>query len=128
LVTPASAEISVSRPKTMNRNGMQAEDLALAFLLEQGLRLRTRNYTCRMGEIDLVLDEGDTVVFVEVRQRRSQNFGGAAESITVRKRAKLLATARHFLANQRTLPACRFDAVLVDGEGKVQWIRDAFGE
>jgi hypothetical protein len=65
---------------------MQAEDLALAFLLEQGLRLRTRNYTCRLGEIDLVLEEGNTVVFVEVRQRRSQNFGGAAESITVRKR------------------------------------------
>ena len=112
----------------MNRNGMQAEDLALAFLLEQGLRLRTRNYTCRLGEIDLVLDESNTVVFVEVRQRRSQNFGGAAESITARKRSKLLATARHFLAGQRTLPACRFDAVLVDGEGKVQWIRDAFGE
>ena len=112
----------------MNRNGMQAEDLALAFLLQQGLRLRTRNYTCRLGEIDLVLEEGNTVVFVEVRQRRSQNFGGAAESITVRKRAKLLATARHFLARQHTLPACRFDAVLVDGEGKVQWIRDAFGE
>ena len=112
----------------MNRNGMQAEDLALAFLLEQGLRLRTRNYTCRLGEIDLVLEEGNTIVFVEVRQRRSQNFGGAAESITVRKRAKLLATARHFLAGRRTLPACRFDAVLVDGAGKVQWIRDAFGE
>ena len=119
---------NASGTQTMNRNGMQAEDLALAFLLERGLRLRTRNYTCRLGEIDLVLEEGNTVVFVEVRQRRSQNFGGAAESITVRKRTKLLATARHFLARQRTLPACRFDAVLVDGEGKVQWIRDAFGE
>ena len=112
----------------MNRNGVQAEELALEFLVGQGLRLKVRNYACRLGEIDLVLEEGNTVVFVEVRQRRSQNFGGAAESITARKRAKLLATARHFLAGQRTLPACRFDAVLVDGSGQVQWIRDAISE
>jgi putative endonuclease len=112
----------------MNRNGVQAEDLALEFLLRKGLRLMARNYTCRLGEIDLVLEEGNTLVFVEVRQRRNQNFGGAAESITQRKRTKLLATARHFLARQRTLPACRFDAVLIDGSGQVQWIRDAFAE
>jgi len=112
----------------MNRGGAQAEEHALQFLLAQGLKLRTRNYTCRLGEIDLVLEEGKTVVFVEVRQRSSEAFGGAAESITQRKRKKLLATARHYLAGQHTLPACRFDAVLVDGAGQVQWIRDAFGE
>ena len=112
----------------MDRGGAEAEDLALEFLLRQGLKLKTRNYTCRLGEIDLVLEEGKTLVFVEVRQRRSQAFGGAAESITARKRQRLLATARHYLAAQRSLPACRFDAVLVDGAGEVQWIRDAFGE
>jgi putative endonuclease len=110
------------------RAGVEAEDLALAYLQRQGLRFKARNYTCRRGEIDLVLLEGETVVFVEVRQRSHRSFGGAAESITARKRERLLATARHFLARERSLPACRFDAVLVDGDGHSEWIRDAFGE
>ncbi len=112
----------------MPRAGVEAEDLALAYLQGQGLRLRVRNYTCRLGEIDLVLQDGAAVVFVEVRQRSHRGFGGAAESITARKRGRLIATARHFLARQRSLPPCRFDAVLVDGDGNVEWIRDAFGE
>jgi putative endonuclease len=112
----------------MARAGIEAEDLALTYLQGQGLRLKARNYTCRLGEIDLVLLDGVTLVFVEVRQRSHRSFGGAAESITARKRDKLIATARHFLAGQRSLPPCRFDAVLVDGEGRIEWIRDAFGE
>jgi len=112
----------------MGRKGGEAEDLALEFLLRQGLKLRTRNYACRMGEIDLVLQEGTTLVFVEVRQRGSNAFGGAAASITARKRAKLIAAARHFLARERALPDCRFDAVLVDGAQRIEWVRDAFGE
>ena len=112
----------------MTRAGAEAEDLALTYLQGQGLRLKARNYTCRLGEIDLVLLDGATLVFVEVRQRSHRTFGGAAESITARKRDKLIATARHFLARQRSLPPCRFDAVLVDGEGRIEWIRDAFGE
>jgi putative endonuclease len=112
----------------MARAGIEAEDLALTYLEGQGLRLKARNYTCRLGEIDLVLLDGVTLVFVEVRQRTHRTFGGAAESITARKRQKLIATARHFLARQRSLPPCRFDAVLVDGEGRIEWIRDAFGE
>ena len=112
----------------MPRPGAEAEDLALTYLQRQGLRLRARNYTCRLGEIDLVLMDGTTLVFVEVRQRSHRSFGGAAESITARKRDKIIATARHFLARQPTLPACRFDAVLIDGDGRIEWIRDAFGE
>ena len=112
----------------MPRAGVEAEDLALAYLQRQGLRLKVRNYACRLGEIDLVLQDGATVVFVEVRQRSHRTFGGAAESITARKRGRLIATARHFLAHQGSLPPCRFDAVLVDGQGHVEWIRDAFGE
>jgi len=112
----------------MRRAGNVAEDLALSFLKAQGLQLKARNFTCRLGEIDLVMAERGTIVFVEVRQRSSGAFGGAAESITARKREKLLATARFYLARMRDLPPCRFDAVLVDGQGRVQWIRDAFGE
>ena len=111
----------------MNERGRAAEELALRYLTGQGLRLRSRNYACRLGEIDLILDDGQTVVFVEVRQRRSARFGSAVESITARKQGRLIAAARHYLARERTLPACRFDAVLVDGQGQVEWIRDAFG-
>jgi putative endonuclease len=112
----------------MNRKGAAAEELALQFLRGKGLHVRARNYSCRLGEIDLILDDAGVLVFVEVRQRRSTAFGGAAESITARKRARLIATARHYLASRRPCPPCRFDAILIDGEDSVQWIRDAFGE
>jgi putative endonuclease len=112
----------------MRRAGTVAEDLALAFLQSQGLDLKARNFTCRLGEIDLIMNDRSTIVFVEVRKRSSEAFGGAAESITARKRDKLIATARFYLARLRDLPPCRFDAVLVDRQGRVEWIRDAFGE
>ncbi len=112
----------------MNPGGAQAEDQALHFLLGQGLKLKQRNYTCRLGEIDLILLEGATLVFVEVRMRSRRSFGGAAQSITARKRQRLLATARHYLSQQRTTPACRFDAVLIEHGGPPEWIKDALGE
>ncbi len=76
----------------MNPGGAQAEDQALHFLLGQGLKLKQRNYTCRLGEIDLILLEGATLVFVEVRMRSSRSFGGAAQSITA---TQTPAFARH---------------------------------
>lgn len=112
----------------MNVYGAEAEDEALRYLLGQGLKLKERNYTCRLGEIDLILMEGQTLVFVEVRMRRNASFGGAVESITPRKRARLLAAARHYLAGKRGTPACRFDAVLIEGDEPPNWIKDAFGE
>ena len=112
----------------VNRRGVQAEEQALQFLLSQGLQFQERNYICRLGEIDLILRDGRTLVFVEVRMRSSSSFGGAAESITLRKRARLLAAARHYLAGKRATPPCRFDAVLIEGDGAPKWIKDAFGE
>jgi putative endonuclease len=112
----------------MNRDGAQAEDLALRFLLGQGLKLKERNYTCRLGEIDLILLDGATLVFVEVRMRSSRSFGGAAESITARKRVRLIRAARHYLSQQSAIPACRFDAVLLERNGAPEWIKDAVGE
>lgn len=112
----------------MNGSGRGAEDLALAHLVAHGCTLVTRNYRCRLGEIDLVVSEGSSLVFVEVRQRSSNRFGGAAESITPRKRQRIVATARHFLSSHPVDRPCRFDAILVDGAGRVDWIRDAFGE
>ena len=112
----------------MNPSGAQAEDLALHFLLGQGLKLKQRNYTCRLGEIDLILLDGATLVFVEVRMRSSRSFGGAGESITARKRRRLIAAARHYLSQQIVTPACRFDAVLIERGSALEWIKDALDE
>jgi putative endonuclease len=109
--------------------GRDAEAMAAAFLQARGLTILERNYRCRLGEIDLVAREGGTTVFVEVRRRASSAFGGAAASITSAKRLKLLRAARHYLSRLRTLPECRFDALLIDGEPpRIEWIRNAFGE
>jgi putative endonuclease len=113
----------------MTGRGASAEDAAAAFLAAHGLNLLERNYRCRFGEIDLVLRDGPTLVFVEVRFRASPAFGGAAESITATKRQKLLRTARHYMAAHREFPACRFDAVLLNGDiGNIEWVVNAFGE
>jgi putative endonuclease len=112
----------------MSDAGTQAEEQALGFLRSRGLHLKTRNYRCRLGEIDLIMTDGETLVFVEVRMRRNRAFGGAAESITPRKRTRLIAAARHYLAGKRALPACRFDAVLIESDAAPVWIKDAFGE
>ncbi len=105
--------------------GQQAENLAADFLQRQGLRVVERNYRCRVGEIDLIMDDGATRVFVEVRLRRNRNFGGAAESITPSKQGKLIRAAQHYLQKLPKQPPCRFDAVLLDGL-KIEWIKDAF--
>lgn len=113
----------------MTQRGLHAENLAALFLQQQGLKLVARNYRCRFGEIDLIAREGKTLVFVDVRMRASDRFGGAAASITAGKRRKLLRTARHYLAGATRTPACRFDALLVNGaDHSVEWMKNAFGE
>lgn len=92
-----------------------------------GLRVLARNWRCRHGEIDLVAEEGRTLVFAEVRYRRDERFGGAAESVTAAKRARLVAAARLYLM-RRPDAECRFDVLLLDAleASRVQWIRNAF--
>ncbi len=110
----------------MVSRGAAAEQTAADYLARQGLTLVERNFRCRLGEIDLIMRDGQTLVFVEVRQRASQQFGGAAASIDSRKQQKLVATAQLYLAKSGKMPSCRFDAVLMQGQ-TIQWIRDAFG-
>lgn len=111
----------------MSNAGAEAEQRAAQYLQQHGLRLIARNYRCRFGEIDLVMAEGDTTVFVEVRLRSHAGFGGAAASIDARKQQKLVRTAQCYLAALPTLPPCRFDAVLMAGTGKpIEWLKNAF--
>ena len=113
----------------MSRRGEAAESLAADFLQRRGLTVLERNYRCRFGEIDLVARSGELLVFVEVRARTSEAFGGAAGSITGAKRRRLVAAARHYLASHRVERQCRFDVVLVRGrEGAIEWLENAFGE
>jgi putative endonuclease len=112
----------------MNLSGARAEDLCAQLMQRAGLRMLARNWRCRHGEIDLIAEEGGTLVFAEVRMRSGTAFGGAAESVTAAKRGRLLAAARLYLSRRREVPT-RFDVFLVDGgAGRVEWIRDAFGE
>jgi putative endonuclease len=113
--------------------GRRGEDLACRHLEAQGLRLLERNYRCRMGEIDLVMLEGATLVLVEVRSRTTAEHGSAAATVGPRKQQRFIRAARHLLLTRpdyRRLPA-RFDVVAIDpaamGEPpRVSWIRDAF--
>lgn len=109
------------------KTGAAAERLAAAFLARKGLELIEANYRSRFGEIDLVLRDGDTIVFAEVRLRASDRFGGAAYSVDRHKQARLIATARRWLAGKKDAP-CRFDVVLMDrlDATRIEWIRDAF--
>ncbi|ODU49801.1 MAG: YraN family protein [Thiobacillus sp. SCN 63-374] len=108
--------------------GQSAETRAEAFLQTHGLKLLARNWRCRFGEIDLVMRDGATLVFVEVRLRSRADFGGAAASVTANKQRKLLAAARQYLTTLKTLPPCRFDVVALSGSGAPEWIMNAFDD
>ncbi|MDO9011169.1 MAG: YraN family protein [Gallionella sp.] len=109
-------------------NGAQAERWAAEYLQQQGLKPVTQNYRSRFGEIDLIMQDGVTLVFVEVRQRSSASFGGAAASIDHHKQQRLIRTAQHYLANLNRLPPCRFDVVLMDDANgrNAEWLKNAF--
>lgn len=109
------------------QTGRDAEARACAHLQHQGLLLLTRNYRCTQGELDLVMEHGPSVVFVEVRYRADDRFGSAADSVTLRKQAKVRAAAQHYLLLHPALAQrpCRFDVMAVAPTG-MHWLRDAF--
>ena len=114
-----------------NKIGQQAEDFAYQYLKAQGLSLVERNYCSPRGEIDLIMKDDSTTVFIEVRYRRNNQFGSGAESVDQRKQQKLLATAAHYLQKnpKAARGACRFDVISLtanNGEQQLDWIPDAF--
>lgn len=113
------------RPRTEKQiAGQLGEDAALSYLQQRGLVLVERNFLCKGGELDLVMQEGDVLVFVEVRKRADRSHGGAAASVTPAKQKRLTTAAHHYLQRYRMPPACRFDVVAIDGD-EIAWIRNA---
>ena len=115
--------------KTQNAdNGADAEHAAELWLQQRGLSVVARNYRCKSGEIDRIMLEQKTLVFVEVRLRTRSDFGGAASSITPAKQQRLIKTAQLFLLEhpQFRLHACRFDVMLATDIEHWEWLRDAF--
>lgn len=106
--------------------GKAGEDAALSHLERHGLTLVTRNFRCKGGEIDLIMQEHVTLVFVEVRKRADTRHGGAAASITAAKQRRLMIAAQIYLQRYKMPPACRFDVVAIDG-GSINWIKNAIG-
>lgn len=118
-----------AKAATTKQVGDAAEDVALRHLQQVGLRLVQRNFRTPGrggGEIDLIMQGTDgTIVFVEVRQRRSSGHGGAGASISAIKQRRIIFAARHYLQRWREPPPCRFDVVLLEA-GEVQWLQAAF--
>lgn len=109
--------------------GFKVEKLAENYLIDQGLKTISKNFNCRLGEIDLIMQENACLVFVEVRYRKSLNYGHALETIDRNKQKKLTRAANYFLQSN----ACwqnkesRFDVVtLMATEHKFDWVKNAF--
>lgn len=110
------------------QTGKRYEDVALSYLKNAGLKHITSNVTYPIGEIDLIMQDGNVWVFVEVRFRRSAQFGGAVFSVTPRKQQRILQAALcWFMANNRSVEqeCCRFDIFAITGN-QVEWIKNAF--
>ncbi|MDX1812162.1 MAG: YraN family protein [Gammaproteobacteria bacterium] len=119
---------------TTTEIGQCAEDAALEFLLAKGMRLVARNYRCKVGEIDLVMQHHGTLIFVEVRYRKQHQFGDGAESVDFRKQQKIIRAAEFFLQQHRqyTQSPCRIDVISISRHAKtspsqseIDWIPNA---
>jgi putative endonuclease len=112
-----------------NQIGQQAENRALEYLESKGLSLIERNYHCKRGEIDLIMNDSGTLVFVEVRFRKNDRFGSALESIHAAKQKKIIISASHYLAHHPEDQPIRFDAVALSPSAtklEIQWVKSAF--
>lgn len=109
--------------------GKEAETRAMEYMHQQGLRLVESNFSTRFGEIDLIMLDEETLVFIEVRYRKQNRFGSAIESVDRRKRERLIKTAQCYLQQRRNYAdyPCRFDVIgLGPDQGKIDWIQNAF--
>ncbi len=104
--------------------GQQAEDYACAYLQQQGLKLITRNFRCLSGELDLVMREQDTLVFIEVRYRKNFAFGGPFASITPSKQRKLRQSIAYYLQRHPSTLSIRCDVIGISVAANQDWALD----
>jgi putative endonuclease len=124
--------------QTLNsrQSGAQWEQIAESFLRSRGLKLLQRNFSSRFGEIDLIMEDEETLVFIEVRYRKSSEHGSGAESVTFHKQGKISRTAAWYLAKNplKAERFCRFDVISVGPQNiepqetgqEIDWIKAAF--
>lgn len=112
--------------KLNHSQGIAGENQALDFLISHGCQFIQRNWHCRFGEIDLIVNDNNILVFVEVRYRKNQQFGGAAYSITPSKLNKLQRSVEYYLSQFPTDMPCRLDAVLIS-HSSINWIKNITG-
>lgn len=124
---PSKFFVTKNRIKQLpSETGADAEILAIHHLQQQGLKLIDRNYHSRRGEIDIIMEDGDTLVFIEVKYRQSDQFGSAAEMVTLQKQQKIITTALLYLQQNKLDRSCRFDVVTITPKNGIQWIKSAF--
>jgi putative endonuclease len=129
--TPQQIKKGTGRRTPQQIAGAAGEAKAQAYLEEAGLCLVARNVRYRDGELDLVMQAGEMLVFVEVRQRRTTQFGGAAASVTPAKQQRLWQAAQRFLLDNPAWQRapCRFDVIAIDGanqDARINWLQNAF--
>ncbi len=116
--------------KDHNKKGQCAEDIALEYLQQQGLTPLERNFSCKLGEIDLIMRDHEFLIFIEVRYRKNTQFGHPLETINISKQHKIIKTSHYFLATHPKLSylPCRIDAIAIHSEhnnDSIEWIKNA---
>ena len=106
--------------------GENAEEQAHNYLIAQGLKPVLRNFRCKLGELDLIMSDQQSLVIIEVRYRKTDHYGSAMESITRTKQSRIIKATQIYLATQKKDQAIRFDVVAISGNGKIEWIQNAF--
>jgi putative endonuclease len=106
--------------------GENAEEQARKFLMDKGLKPVCRNYRCKLGELDLIMTDHNTLVIIEVRFRKTDQYGSALESVTRAKQSRIIAATQQYLSSQKADRPVRFDVVAISGNGAIDWIQNAF--
>lgn len=126
-----NAQRTTSATLSTRQHGQLAEDAACLYLAQQGLKLVARNFVSKMGELDLIMRQNDTLVFVEVRSRKNNHYGHIAATVTTHKQKKLIKTAQLFLQKYQLIDKipCRFDVIAITQNPQnpaIEWIKNAF--
>jgi len=121
--------MKLSLPSNRSSKGRETEKFACDYLKKNGLSLIDKNFHSRYGEIDLIMQHRETLVFIEVRYRKNNDYGGAKASITLDKQQKIHKTALFYMQKKGRELNARFDVVAITGVNKqleIEWIQNAF--